>query len=101
MKLFSYDSQFEWTENTTWYASDNTGAGWDKTLSFVTGNYLCPQCAPGDSLKTRIAMLDTATRINTSEKPAAMMIAWLKVGAGQPSWGNYMLSLDAICEPPK
>ena len=104
IKMFSYDDQFEWTENRTYHASDETGAGWSTTapLSFDLVNYPCPSCAAGDTLAARIASLDKATRINTSRKLAALMIAWLKVGATPPgSPGKYMLSLDVTCEVPK
>lgn len=103
IKMFSYDDRFEWTENRTYYASDGTGTGWDTNppLSFDLVNYPCPSCAPGDTLAARIASLDKATRINTSKKLAAMMIAWLKVGATPPtSPGKYQLSLDVTCEVP-
>jgi len=104
IKIFSYDDQFEWTENRTYHASDETGAGWDTNppLSFDLTNYPCPACASGDSLAARIASLDKATRINTSRKLAALMIAWLKVGAPPPtSPGKYQLSLDVTCDVPK
>jgi len=104
IKIFSYDNQFEWTENRTFYASDQTGANWgtNAPLSFDLVNYPCPACAPGDTLAARIASLDKATRINTSKKLAALMIAWLKVGAPPPtSPGKYQLSLDVTCEVPK
>jgi hypothetical protein len=104
IKMFSYDDQFEWTENRTYHASDATGAGWSTNapLSFDRVNYPCPNCTAGDSLMARIASLDRATRINTSKKLAALMIAWLKVGAPPPgSPGKYMLSLDVTCEVPK
>lgn len=103
IKMFSYDAGFEWTENRTYYASDQTGTSWDSNppLSFDLINYPCPSCGPGDTLAARIASLDKATRINTSKKLAAMMIAWLKVGAPPPtSPGKYQLSLDVTCEVP-
>ncbi|MEG3148097.1 metallophosphoesterase [Sphingomonas sp. RT2P30] len=102
VKIISYDSGFEWTENRTYFAPAKSGAGWatNAPLSFDLRNYPCPSCMAGDTLYARIAALDTATTIGTSSKLTNMMIRWLKVGAGRPGPRMYALSLDAVCEVP-
>lgn len=102
IKLFSYDAGFAWTETRTFYANGASGAGWDGNtpLSFDRTNYPCAACKPGDTLMTRIATLDTATRIGSSTKLVTLMSNWLKVGAGWPGTREYALSLDATCEVP-
>lgn len=103
LKLVAYNTQYEWTENTTYYASDNKGNGWNSNppLSFDRANYPCKKCAPGDTLRDRIAALDNATVIGTSQGLAGLMLKWLRVNGRAP--GNprsYALSLDATCEAP-
>jgi sphingomyelin phosphodiesterase acid-like 3 len=107
MKSIAFDAQYEWTENTTFYALDPLGKTWTsragtvKPLSFDADNYRCPQCATGDSLRDRIAALDSATRIGTSTALAAMMIKWVRPGVSPPSsQRQYVLALDATCEAP-
>jgi hypothetical protein len=105
IKLFSYDSGFAWTENRTFYASGSTGADWDTNvpLSFDGVNYPCPSCGAADTLKARIAALDSKTRAGKSKKLAGMMVAWLKLGAPPPPpvSRDYMLALDVTCEVAK
>ncbi|UVO54639.1 metallophosphoesterase [Sphingomonas sp. SUN039] len=103
LKLVEYNTQFEWTENTTYYASDNKGTGWNgnKPLSFDSMNYPCKKCAPGDTLKDRIAALDNKTVIGTSQGLADLMLKWLRVNGTAPkNPRSYALSLDATCEAP-
>jgi sphingomyelin phosphodiesterase acid-like 3 len=101
LKLVAYNSQFEWTENTTYYASNSMGNGWSNTLSFDRQNYPCKKCAPGDTLKDRIAALDDKTVIGTSDDLANLMLPWLRVNNRAPTDPrSYKLSLDATCEVP-
>ncbi len=109
IKLFRYDRQFEWTENRTFYAPSQTGqapnvtgAGWaaNPPLSFDADNYPCPSCKTGDTLRTRIAVLDKATTIGTSHGLTTLMMNWLAVGATRPGAREYELALDATCEVP-
>ena len=105
VKLFTYDSQFEWTENVTYYTPDSSGAGWatTRTLSFDVENYPCQPtsgCPAGTSLKTRIETIAAQLQPNPTKGLVKLMMAWLKVGAGTPRPGNYVKSLDAVCDLP-
>lgn len=106
MKTVSFGASHEWTENTTWYALDPLGASWTtrrgtpKPLSFDIDNYPCPKCKPGDTLRRRIATLDSATRVKSSLALTAMMTKWVRPGVSPPSQHQYALALDATCEVP-
>ncbi len=107
MKLIAFDSQYEFVENTTFYANDKLGKSWTRTgtanapLSFDNDNYRCQNCAPGDSLHDRIATLDTATKIDSSPGLTGQMTQWIRPGAAPPSAPHqYSLALDATCEVP-
>jgi sphingomyelin phosphodiesterase acid-like 3 len=107
MKILSFDAQYEWTENTTFYALDPLGKRWTtrsgavQPLSFDADNYPCLDCAKGDTLRNRIAALDNATRIGTSLALTAMMTKWVRPGVAPPSpQHQYGLALDVTCIAP-
>ena len=102
-KVFSYDSQFEWTDTKTYYATDSAGNAWpatytNKPLTFAA-NYPCATCTGKETLQGRIAAIDQAVKVNTSDLLASYMMAWLKVGAPPPNNPrDYKLSLDVTCD---
>ena len=107
LKTIAFDAQYEWIENTTWYALDKSGSAWAQRggrpapLSFDRTNYPCPACTATDTLYARIAAIDSATKVGTSTALAAMMTKWLRPGVRPPQPSpQYTLALDATCEVP-